>query len=63
MVLPVHLRLPTVVAIVDCSDRSQFIGSASLKQAALQSIWLFQGSPIKEKILFQKATTMSPIGA
>jgi hypothetical protein len=44
MVLPVHLRLSAVVAIVDCPDRSQFIGSRSLKQAAPQSIWLFQES-------------------
>jgi hypothetical protein len=46
MVLPVHLRLSAVVAIVDCPDRSQFIGSRSLKQAAPQSIWLFQESLI-----------------
>jgi hypothetical protein len=44
MVFPVHLRLSAVVAIVDCPDRSQFIGSPSLKQVALQSIWLFQES-------------------
>jgi hypothetical protein len=44
MVLPVHLRLSAVVAIMDCPDRCQFIGSPSLKQAALQSIWLFQES-------------------
>ena len=44
MVLPVHLRLSAVVAIMDCPGRSQFIGSPSLKQAALQSIWLFQES-------------------
>ena len=32
------------LAIVDCSDQGQFIGFLSLKQAALQSIWLFQES-------------------
>jgi hypothetical protein len=42
MVFPVHLQRSAVVAIVDCSDRGQFIGSLSLKQAALQWIWLFQ---------------------
>jgi len=41
-VFPVHLQRSAVVAIVDCSDRGQFIGSLSLKQAALQWIWLFQ---------------------
>jgi hypothetical protein len=41
MVLPVHLRLSAVVAIMDYSDRSQFIGSASLKHIALLPIWLF----------------------
>ena len=44
MVLPVHLQLAAVVAIVDCPDQGQFIDSRSLKQAALQSIWLFQES-------------------
>jgi hypothetical protein len=47
MVFPVHLRLSAVVAIVDCPDRSQLIGSPSLKQVALQSIWLFQESPLE----------------
>ena len=46
MVLPVHLRFSAVVAIVDCPGRSQFIGSPSLKQAAPQSIRLFQESLI-----------------
>jgi hypothetical protein len=44
MVLPVHLRFSAVVAIVDCPDQGHFIDSRSLKQAALQSIWLFQES-------------------
>jgi hypothetical protein len=42
MVFPVHLQRSAVVAIVDCPDRGQFIGSLSLKQVALQLIWLFQ---------------------
>ena len=42
MVFPVHLQRAAVVAIVDCPDRGQFIGSPSLKQPALQSIWFFQ---------------------
>ncbi|MFN9914932.1 MAG: hypothetical protein ACK53L_20250 [Pirellulaceae bacterium] len=42
MVFPVHLQRSAVVAIVDCPDRGQFIGSLSLKQVALQWIWLFQ---------------------
>jgi hypothetical protein len=42
MALPVNLRLSVVVAILDYSDRSQFIGSPPLKLAALQSIRLFQ---------------------
>jgi len=44
MVLPVHLRLSAAVAIVDCRGRGQFIDSRLLKQAAPQSIWLFQES-------------------
>jgi len=44
MVLPVHLQLSAVVAIVNCRGRSQFNDSRSLKQAALQPIWLFQES-------------------
>jgi len=46
MVFPVHLQRSAVVAIVDCPDRGQFIGSRSLKQVALQWIWLFQETPI-----------------
>jgi hypothetical protein len=45
MVFPIHLQRAAVVAIVDCPGRGQFIGSRSLKQAAPQSIWLFQESP------------------
>ena len=44
MEFPVHLRCSAVVAIVDCPDQGQFIGFLSLKQAALQSIWVFQES-------------------
>lgn len=44
MVLPVHLQLAAVVAIVDCRDQGRFGDSRSLKQAVLQSIWLFQES-------------------
>jgi hypothetical protein len=44
MVFPVHLQRSAVVAIRDCPDRGQFIGSLSLKQAALQWIWIFQES-------------------
>ncbi len=44
MVFPVHLQRSAVVAIRDCPYRAQFIGSLSLKQAALQWIWLFQES-------------------
>ena len=46
MEFPVHLRCSAVVAIVDCPDQGQFIGFLSLKQAALQSIWVFQESLI-----------------
>jgi hypothetical protein len=42
MVVPVHLRLSAVLAIVDCPDRDQFIDSRLLKQAAPQWICLFQ---------------------
>ena len=42
MVFPVHLQRSAVVAIRDCHDRGQFIGSRSLKQVAPQWIWLFQ---------------------
>jgi hypothetical protein len=45
MEFPVHLRCSAVVAIVDCPDQGQFIGLLSLKQAALQSIWVFSGVP------------------
>jgi hypothetical protein len=38
MVFPVHLQRSAVGAIRDCPDRGHFIGSLSLKQAALQSI-------------------------
>jgi len=44
MVFSVHLQRSAVVAIVNCSVRGQFIGFRSLKQVALQSIWLFQES-------------------
>jgi hypothetical protein len=44
MEFPVHLRCSAVVAIVDCPDQGQFIRFLSLKQAALQSIWVFQES-------------------
>ena len=47
MEFPVHLRCSAVVAIVDCPDQGQFIGFLSLKQAALQSIWVFQESLVK----------------
>jgi hypothetical protein len=47
MVFPVHLQRSAVVAIRDCPDRNQFIGSLSLKQAALQWIWIFQESLLK----------------
>jgi hypothetical protein len=46
MVFPVHLQRSAVVAIVDCPDQGQFIGSLSLKQAALQWICLFQEARI-----------------
>jgi len=46
MAFSVHLQRAVVAAIVDCPDRGQFIGSRSLKQAAPQSIWLFQESLI-----------------
>ena len=46
MEFSVHLRCSAVVAIVDCPDQGQFIGFLSLKQAALQSIWVFQESLI-----------------
>jgi len=49
MVFPVHLQRAAVVAIVDCPDRGQFIGSRSLKQAAPLSIWLFQESLVRLK--------------
>jgi hypothetical protein len=47
MVFPVHLHRSAVVAIRDCPDRAQFIWSLSLKQAALQWIWLFQEAPCR----------------
>ena len=50
MEFPVHLRCSAVVAIVDCPDQGQFIRFLSLKQAALQSIWVFQESPISTSI-------------
>jgi len=40
-----HLQCSAVVAIVDCHEQGQFIGFLSLKQSALQSIWVFQGVP------------------
>lgn len=48
MVFLVHLQRSAVVAIVDCPDHGQFIGSLSLKQAAPQWIWLFQESLLRE---------------
>jgi hypothetical protein len=45
MAFLVHLQCSAVVAIVNCPERAQFIEFRSLKQAALQSIWLFQESP------------------
>ena len=48
MVFSVHLQRSAVVAIVNCSVRGQFNGFRSLKQVVLQSIWLFQESPVKE---------------
>ena len=45
----VHLRCSAVVAIVNCPEQGQFIGFLSLKQVALQSIWLFQESPVTIK--------------
>jgi len=47
MVFPVYLQRAAVVAVVDCPDRGQFNGSQSLKQAAPQSIWLFQESRLR----------------
>ena len=49
MVFPVHLQRSAVVAIRDCHDRGQFIGSRSLKQVAPQWIWLFQEALIRSK--------------
>jgi hypothetical protein len=51
MVFPVHLQRSAVVAIVDCPDLGQFIGSLSLKQAALQWVCLFQEALIMHKRL------------
>ena len=51
MVVPVQLQRSAVVAIVDCSDRDQFIASLSLKQAALQWIWLFQETLGNQELL------------
>jgi len=45
MMLPVHLQRSAVVAMVNCSVRGWFNGFRSLKQVALQSIWLLQESP------------------
>jgi hypothetical protein len=47
MVYSVHLRRSEVAVIVNCLDRAQFTGYRSLKQAAPQSISLFQQSPNK----------------
>ena len=44
MAFSVHLQRSAVVAIVNCSVNGQFNGLRSLKQDALQSIWLFQES-------------------
>jgi hypothetical protein len=33
------------LAIIDCPVHGQFIGFCSLKQAALQSIWVLHESP------------------
>ena len=52
MVFSVHLQRSAVVAIVNCSVRGQFNGFRSLKQFALQSIWLFQESLIKQLFPF-----------
>jgi hypothetical protein len=54
MVFSVHLQRSAVVAIVNCSVRGQFNGFRSLKQVALQSIWLFQESLIRWKFLNKK---------
>ncbi|MCP9889374.1 hypothetical protein KBY96_15770, partial [Cyanobium sp. ATX 6A2] len=59
----VHLQRSAVVAIRDCPDRGHFIGSLSLKQAALQWIWLFQESLIqshhKREIAWQPSNRTS----
>jgi hypothetical protein len=51
MVLPVHLLRLAVAVVFNCPSRSQFIESRSLKQPALQSIWLFQESLSRLQIL------------
>ena len=51
MVFPVQLQRSAVGAIVDCPDRGQFIGSLTLKQAALQRIWLFQETLGNQELL------------
>jgi len=50
MEFPVKLQRSAVVAIVDWPDQSQFIGFCALKQAALQSIWLFQETPVRRPL-------------
>ena len=52
MVFSVHLQRSAVVAIVNCSVRGQFNGFRSLKQVALQSIWLFQESLLGYTVQF-----------
>jgi len=58
MVFPVHLQRSAVVANVDCPDRGQFIGSRTLKQVALQWIWLFQETLIGEAL--RRVESVSP---
>jgi lipopolysaccharide biosynthesis glycosyltransferase len=45
------LRPTEATVIVNCPDRAQFTGSRSLKQAAPESIWLFQESLILMSVL------------
>ena len=45
------LRRSEAAVIVNCPDRAQFTGSRSLKQAAPESIWLFQESLILMSVL------------
>jgi hypothetical protein len=59
MVFPVHLQRSAVVAIVDCPDLGQFIGSLSLKQAALQWVCLFQEALISASQILNEPTLLT----